>query len=169
MPVDSNRTGLPAQILSHQARHFQGGRAAARLWKQPLDTLCCALNPLWELIPGQLRARKGGRQTSWLERAWVGWRRRKGNHHNILTNISPEFYALYNISTSTILSSFVGIRELSRTGSSINASLFQTSWTYPRQSWIFGLHVLCSSSKNKKRSGRWCPRALDYFPHLLVA
>ena len=77
-----------------------------------------------------------------------------------ITNTSimqkTAFYALYNISTSTILSSLMGIRGLSRTGSSINASLFQTSWTYPHQSWIFGLHVLCSSSKNKKRSGRWC-------------
>lgn len=109
MPVDSNRTGLPAHILSHQARHFQGGRAGARLWKQPLDTLCCALNPFWELFPGQLRARKGGMQTSWLGGAQVGWGRREGNHLNTLANISPAFYALYNISTSTILSSLVGI------------------------------------------------------------
>lgn len=109
MAVDSNRTGLPAHILSHQARHFQGGRAGARLWKQPLDTLCCALNPFWELIPGQLRARKGWMQTSWLGGAQVGWGRRKGNHLNTLANISPAFYALYNISTSTILSSLVGI------------------------------------------------------------
>lgn len=59
MPVNLNGTELPAYILSHQARHFQGGRAGARLscrrlWTQPLHNLCCAPSSFWESteIPG---------------------------------------------------------------------------------------------------------------------
>lgn len=115
MLVNSNGTELPAHILSHRARHFQGGRAGAmcscrRLWKQPLDNLCCAPNPFWEPteIPGLPNAKRvEGRFAGWEE---PGWGTRKGNHLNTIASISLEFYALYSISTSTIFfSSLIGI------------------------------------------------------------
>lgn len=97
MPVNLNGNELPAHILSQQARHFQGRRAGARLscrrlWKQPLDSVCCAPNPFWKPaeIPGLLRVKKGGRETYWLGRVWVGWGTRKGNQNFMLYIVFPH-------------------------------------------------------------------------------
>ena len=59
-------------------------------------------------------ARAAGSQKGWevgqlAGRAWGGWGGRKGTHLNISANLSPAFYALYNIPTFTIFSSLVGI------------------------------------------------------------
>lgn len=97
VPVNLNGNELPAHILSQQARHFQGRRAGARLscrrlWKQPLDSVCCAPNPFWKSaeILGQLRAKKGGRETCWLGRVWVGWGTRKRNQNLMLYIVFPH-------------------------------------------------------------------------------